>query len=169
MKGLKKIAGYIGSIDTWMDFETVQYLADKRKDIDFIFVGPVRTDISRFPEKDNIHFLGQRVYDRVPDYCNGFDVCLIPFTASEFADTINPVKLYEYFAMGKPVVAYEMKELAPFRDILYLAKDKDDFLKKIGLALAEDDDSLIERRREVAKENDWIKKSALINDALSAL
>jgi glycosyltransferase involved in cell wall biosynthesis len=167
LQGMKKVVGYVGSIDSWMDFETIQFIADKREDLNFVFVGPLK--VENLPSGKNIHFLGRKDYDNVPDYCYFFDACLIPFTVSEFADSINPVKLYEYLALGKPVIAYKMKELNPFGELLHLAEDKRDFLKKLESALAETDESLRLKRRELAKLNDWSEKARLIKDALAGL
>lgn len=167
LKGMKKVVGYVGSIDSWVDFETIQFIADKREDLSFVFVGPIK--VENLPSGKNIHFLGRKDYASVPDYCSSFDACLIPFTAGEFADTINPVKLYEYFALGKPVIAYNMKELNSFSELLYLAEDKRDFLKKLELAITETDECARLKRKELAKLNDWSIKATKLKDALSKL
>jgi glycosyltransferase involved in cell wall biosynthesis len=167
LKGMDKIVGYVGAIDNWIDFETISFLAERCEALNFVFIGPLRS--RDLPARKNIHFLDKRDHDMIPHYCNFFDVCLIPFKAGEFADTINPVKLYEYFALGKPVVAYKMKELIPFSDLLYLSEDKQDFLKKLELALAETNTDVRLKRKELAKLNDWSVKAKLLNDALSRL
>lgn len=165
--GMGKIAGYIGSLDTWLDFETILFAAEQRKDIHFVFIGPVKTN--PVAEKANIHFLGRRDYELIPWYCSFFDTCLIPFSPGEFADSVNPVKLFEYFALGKPVVSYTMKELLPYRDLLYMARDKEDFLLKLNESLHESDKGLCERRKEVAGSNDWDEKAREISAALLEL
>jgi glycosyltransferase involved in cell wall biosynthesis len=164
LDGMRRIAGYVGSVDSWMDMETIAFLADRREDVDFVFIGPVKT--RKIPVRSNIHFMGPRDYHMIPDYCNSFDVCLIPFRTGEFADTINPVKLYEYFALGKPVVANRMKELLPFDALLYLAEGGHDFLDKLGRALAEEDTGIGIGRKRIAEMNDWSQKAALVEEAL---
>jgi teichuronic acid biosynthesis glycosyltransferase TuaH len=164
LRGMGKIAGYIGTVDSWMDLETIAFLAEKREDVDFVFVGPVKA--RNVPVKRNIHFIGSRDYRLIPSYCNAFDACLIPFRMGAFADTINPVKLYEYFALGKPVAAIRMKELLPFDHLLYLAECKQDFVEKLSCALAEEDSDISMMRRSIAKLNDWSQKAALVEDAL---
>jgi glycosyltransferase involved in cell wall biosynthesis len=166
-QGMGKIVGYVGTIDHWMDFETISFLAEKRQDLDFVFIGPLKTDC--LPQRKNIHFPGRIDYESIPHYCNSFDVCLIPFKPGEFADTINPVKLYEYFALGKPVVAYKMRELMVFGNLLYLAKDREDFLGKLEMALVETDADIRLKRKELAKLNDWSLKAKSIEDCLLKL
>lgn len=165
--GMRRIVGYVGSIDKWLDFETINFLAERRKDIDFVFVGPVK--IQDLPMRDNIHFLGQKDYASLPGYYNHFDVCMIPFTPGKLSDTINPVKLYEYFALGKPVVAYRAKELVPFSKLIYLATHKLDFLDKLREALVEKDPNIRLKRKEVAKVNDWSLKTESLQAILSEL
>ena len=161
----RKTVGFIGSIDRWLDFETISFIAEKRRDLEFIFIGPVRT--KNVPEAENIRYLGKKDYADMPRYCSSFDVCLVPFKPGAFADTVNPVKLYEYFALGKPVVAYRMRELAFFDGLVYLAEDKADFLGKLALALSEDDSGLAAKRKELARNNDWAEKVRAVEAVLT--
>jgi teichuronic acid biosynthesis glycosyltransferase TuaH len=167
LAGMDKIIGYMGSIDNWIDIEIISFLADNMKDLNFVFIGPLR--IRNLPVRKNIHYLGKKDYNVIPQYCNCFNVCLIPFRPGEFADMINPVKLYEYFALGKPVVASRMKELMPLSELLYIAEDKEDFLKKLKLAVSENDAVVRSKRKELARLNDWTAKAASIREALLRL
>ena len=51
---------------------------------------------------------------KLPGYVAGFDVCTIPFQRTPLTEATNPVKLYEYLATGKPIVARRLPELEPF-------------------------------------------------------
>jgi teichuronic acid biosynthesis glycosyltransferase TuaH len=166
-QSMEKIIGYVGTIYDWIDFDLIDYLADKRPDLHFIFVGPIRA--KRLPLKKNIHFIGRIDYGKVPAYCNEFDVCLIPFIRGEFADTINPVKLYEYLALGKPVVSYHMRELERYADIIYLSDDKEDFLTNIEKALNERDDGIKRLRKDIARKNDWTMIAEMVSEQLLRL
>jgi glycosyltransferase involved in cell wall biosynthesis len=51
-------------------------------------------------------FTGVVAYDRVPVYINASDICAAPFILARNAKIgLSPLKLYEYMACGKPVVA----------------------------------------------------------------
>ena len=166
-KGMKGIVGYVGTVDKWIDFDLVDFLAKNRPDLDFFFVGPIR--VKRISLRENIHYVGPIDYERVPTYCEAFDVCLIPFLPGEFADTINPVKLYEYLALGKPVVSYHMKELERYKDIIYLSVAKEDFLKNVETALNENDSGIREVRKDIARANDWNMISEIVHEKLLKL
>jgi teichuronic acid biosynthesis glycosyltransferase TuaH len=167
LQGMKKIIGYIGTIDYWLDFDTIDFAAEQRKDLDFVFVGPVRTN--DLPDRPNIHFLGTKYYSTIPDFVHFFDVCIIPFKRNQFADTINPVKIYEYFALGKPVVASKTQEISNFMDLLYMTENKHDFLSQLENALSEQVSRIQQERKAVAESNDWSLKAKSIQKALLRL
>jgi teichuronic acid biosynthesis glycosyltransferase TuaH len=164
LQGMKKIIGYTGTIDNWVDFDIIDFVAEQRKDLDFVFVGPVRTKV--LPDRPNIHFLGKKKYTTIPDYVNFFDVCTIPFKRNQFADAINPVKIYEYFALGKPVVASKTQEISNFSELLYIAKNKNEFLGQLEKALSEQDSRIQQKRKTFAESNDWSLKTESIQKAL---
>jgi GT2 family glycosyltransferase len=79
---------------------------------------------------------------------------------------VDPVKMYEYFSQGKPVVATDMAELAQSTDLLYIGKDPDDFARKVDQAIAERDPKLKEQRMEFAAANTWSARVEAIDQAI---
>ncbi|WP_173921766.1 glycosyltransferase [Agromyces sp. Marseille-P2726] len=57
--------------------------------------------------------LGPRPRDAVVGYLQHADVLVVPHVVTEFTDSLDPIKLYEYQAVGRPVVA---TSVAGFRD-----------------------------------------------------
>lgn len=122
------IIGYFGNIASWLDSEIVLYLARKRPDWQFVFVGPVykTREVQSLFEIPNIHFLGPKHYEQLPELARNFDVCWIPFKVNSITKSINPVKAYEYLALGKQVVAPCLPDLIgldPF--VLCVSESKD--------------------------------------------
>lgn len=154
------IIGYYGAINDWFDMEIIRYCAEKKPEWNFVLIGG--TDNNNF-EKDklilsnlkNVFFLGEKKYSDLPGYIGYFDVCIIPFKLIPLTMATNPVKFYEYISSGKPVVSVDLPELILYKDICYLSKSKEDFLKNIEIALKENDIKLKNKRIEVAKENSW--------------
>jgi len=152
----KPIIGYFGSIAEWFDNELIEYIAKKRPNLTFIFIGHTfGSNIQSLNKLKNVHFLGERPYSELPKFLHAFDVCLIPFKNVSLIAATHPVKIYEYLAAGKPVLTTYMKELEPMKDICYIAKGKEDFLENLDFALNEEDKDLIQRRIDFASKNTW--------------
>ena len=120
----------------------------------------------------NLHFLGVRNYKEMPAYIDNFDVCVIPFMVSELIHCVNPVKLYEYFAFGKPVVATDMPEVGRFAEVCYISRSKEEFLANVEMALAEDNDGQtrkMERRLEIARGNTWRDRWLTVSTTLAEM
>ena len=53
----------------------------------------------------NVWLAGQRPYHELPGLIAACDVCIVPHLRDELTATMDPLKLYEYAAAGKPVVS----------------------------------------------------------------
>ncbi|MFC2061441.1 glycosyltransferase [Elusimicrobiota bacterium] len=175
----KPIIGYMGGNiydrDNKIDFELIYHIALNRPEWSFVFLGPYndlssRKDLEKVAELDNTHFLGSKSLEELPGYINRFDVCILPWKLTEFTRSANPIKLFEYFACGKPVVSTAIDDLVEFHRqypyLLKIADDKEDFILKTEESLNEDDSSLKARRTEIAKQNSW---DIRVNDMLEII
>lgn len=149
----KPTIGFIGSLFNWVDISLIEKTAQAYPNASVVLVGPVQG--IEIPKKPNIVYLGPQLYSTIPAYINSFDVCLIPFIADPLSDKVNPIKVYEYLSLGKPVVAINLSELEKMRDLIYLAKDNDDFILSIKKALNENNPELKSKRIQYARENSW--------------
>jgi GT2 family glycosyltransferase/glycosyltransferase involved in cell wall biosynthesis len=165
LPGLRRpVVGYYGAIASWTDLDLVERAARSRPQYTFVLVGQNHDqDVARLAALDNVRILGQRPYREMPAWLRAFDVCMIPFRLSAITQATDPVKLYEYFSLGKPVVATAMRELAAFGDLLYRAADAEDFLGRLDAAAAEDDPELRRRRIEFARANTWAARVAALD------
>ncbi|MDF2805137.1 MAG: glycosyltransferase family 1 protein [Cellulosimicrobium sp.] len=81
-----------------------------------VVVGPVldlTTAEYRALQDDGVVMLGRRSWQEVPAYLQHADVLLVPHLVNDFTDSLDPIKLYEYRAVDRPVVA---TPVAGFRD-----------------------------------------------------
>ena len=74
-------------------------------------------------------------YTALPGYVAGFDVCTIPFLRSPLTEATNPVKLFEYLATGKPIVARRLPELEPYESVVSLYDEPEEFVTQVVHAL----------------------------------
>jgi glycosyltransferase involved in cell wall biosynthesis len=98
--------GYYGVIDERLDTVLLAELARLRPAWQIVMIGPVaKIDVADLPRAPNLHYLGGRSYDELPDYVAGWDVALMPFARNRSTRTASPTKTPEYLAAGKPVVS----------------------------------------------------------------
>jgi uncharacterized SAM-binding protein YcdF (DUF218 family) len=159
----------------WVDQPLLATTADAMPDATFVLVGPPQVDVAALGARPNVVMLGGRPHDEVPAYVKAFDVALVPYLRSEFTDSVYPVKLNEYLAMGVPVVSTDIPEIRRFNErhegILTVAPDTEAFVAGIRRALADTSPDTRARRVSVAESNSWSRRldamSALITDALT--
>jgi len=149
----RPIIGFVGTLYYWIDTQILENMARTFTNSSIVLVGPVKN--IKIPMLPNIHLLPPIPYSSVPEYISAFDVCVIPFIADSLSEKVDPIKVYEYLSLGKPVVAINLPELEKVRELIYLAKDKYDFINCIKRALEENDLKLRERRMAYARQNSW--------------
>jgi len=159
----KPIIGFIGSIDECNpDIDFLGKVAELLPDMSFVIIGREQTDCSALKSRKNILMLGQKPYELVPEYGKRFDVALLPLRQSRWAEAVNPLKLKEYLAMGKPVVSTPFPQLQEYLDIVYEAKTPKTFAACIKRAISEDSPELIDKRRQMVKDSSWDSKARLV-------
>lgn len=155
---------FFGTLDERMDFDLITRLAAQHRDWQIIFMGAVTTDAPALGKFSNVHFLGPVAHDALPAYLRHCDVLLIPYLAGVYAQYMNPVKLFEALATGKPIVVNALAAFQEFRAVLEVADDAAQFEKLVQRALAAGvDENAIARRRACARENTWDARFAEIN------
>jgi len=106
--------GFVGGFGHWVDFEAVVEAARLLPRVRFILVGGGdRFEEVRGLARDlaNLELKGQVGYDRVLAELGKMDLCLVPFKVSGLTDRVSPIKLFEYWAAGRPVAASPIREV----------------------------------------------------------
>lgn len=163
IKDLKKpVIGWFGVVDERVDYDLLREMAAKRPDWSFVMVGPVvKVDPKDLPQAPNLHWLGGRDYKELPNYCKGFDVCMMAFAINEATEFINPTKALEYLATGKPVISTPVADVVrQYQDTVYIEKDSEGFIKRIESILASPDEEWVKRGIARANECGWDKTVA---------
>lgn len=155
----RKIIGYTGSIEYRSDFELLKKIAEYHQDKILFFVGPIQGEEHKAVGLDkmaNVVFAGPRKISELPNYLQYFDCVLIPFRKNTLTRSIYPLKINEYLAAGKPVIATHFSEdIYTFRDVAYVVDSHEEFLTAIDRAIAEDDEHRKQARLQVAAQNTW--------------
>ena len=149
----KPIAIYVGAIEEWFGVDLLYEVAKKCSDVSFVIIGNPNINISRLENMKNIYFLGKKNYSDVPSYMKNSDVGIITFNIKHpVVRTVNPIKLYEYFACGLPVVATKWDELERLSTPAFLADNPDSFSNYIYEAIKE---GKSKKYIDFARKNSW--------------
>ena len=125
------IIGFFGLVADWIDLELIRFLAESRPHWDFVLIGKVVTDTRIFDGIGNIHMIGRKPYQLLPNYAKAFDAAMVPFAVNELTLAANPLKMREYLAAGLPVVATALPEAERMKAVLHVARDKSEFLRQL--------------------------------------
>ncbi len=134
--------GFWGTVTHFMvDADLVEYVAQSRPQWQIDIIGPYDTDplappiAPRLRAQPNVHLLGRQPHAVLAQHLANFDACLLPSPVDPFNSGRDPIKLYEYLAGYRPVVATDLPQLdgIPY---VYRAGDRDDFIAKIEEAVA---------------------------------
>ena len=165
----RPVIGYYGAIADWFALDVLREVALARPQYSFVLIGHnYRDDIHKLRKLPNVFLLGEKRYRELPSYLRDFRVCLIPFVPGPVVNAVDPVKLYEYFSQGKPVVSTPMPELEALGDLIYFANGPGEYAKQIDAALAESDASLAERRVSFAARNTWAHRVVEVSAGIQA-
>lgn len=163
----RPVLGFTGNLVTWkVDFELLIEAARRRPNWSLVLVGPAEDDaleqLSQLTALPNVHHVGARPYDRVPEYVAGFDVGLCPYLWNAYARSVFPLKLYEYLAAGKPVVASGLPDLGGMEPDVRLVRGADEFVVAVEDVLARDSPDERARRIALAAANTWESRTRRI-------
>ena len=154
----RPIIGYIGALDSQrLDPDIIARIAKSQPAWSIAMVGPEDAEFqkSSLHEIPNIHFLGRKHFSRLSSYIAAFDVCINPQLQNEITKGNYPLKIDEYLAMGKPVVATRTATMKIFEDHTYLADRPDEYENLIKKALAEDTPETAKTRIDFAHTHSW--------------
>jgi glycosyltransferase involved in cell wall biosynthesis len=171
----RPVIGYAGAIAQWFDFELIETIAKRFPGASIALIGPVFREVEGKARKlaedrRNVVFMGEKSYDDLGAYLSSMDVCMIPLEANELRRLADPNKLYEYAAVGRPVVTMAYSEYVESLDgLVYVARSRAEFVDKVEEALGKGDDS--EALREFARARSWQSRAdemtRLIDEAIT--
>lgn len=150
----RPIAGFVGRLANWIDLDLVEQCARSLPSWSFVLVGPTNRPLDRLTALPNVRWLGAKPYAEIPRYLAHFDVCLAPFASSALVESINPLKVHEYLAAGRPVVSTPLPELEPLRDVVRIAA-AGDFAQALEEEVRLDAPERAERRRTAVADRSW--------------
>lgn len=150
----QKVFGYVGTIASWFDWAWVCALAKTRSNDEIRLIGPVfeqppvdlPKNVKLLPACDHAAALGAMTQ---------FDVGLIPFKNNALTASVDPIKYYEYRALGLSVISTDFGEMS-FRSGecgVFITRSEKDVSEMAEVALQFKGDAGVDRK--FAQENTW--------------
>ncbi|EJT5925518.1 glycosyltransferase family 1 protein [Clostridium perfringens] len=160
------IIGYFGALAKWFDYELLKKVAKERPNYEIVLIGFLYDNSfkdSKIDELENVNYLGIVDYKELNQYSQYFTISTIPFLLNDITESTSPVKLFEYMAMGHPIVTTDMRECRKYKSVL-IGKSHEDFIEKLDFALTLDKkDEYYNYLKEEALANTWREKAAILD------
>jgi len=170
----KKLIGYVGIINQEVNMDLLEFIISHNSNADFVVIGQATNeclqDINKLiAEHANFIYLGPKSHDEIPAFMEECDVLINIKNNNYTTSGADSIKIYEYLATGKPIVATPMPPADRFTDLMYVTSDKFEYSEFIKAALAENDSELRKKRMEAAGNNSWPRRVDVILEKVSQL
>jgi glycosyltransferase involved in cell wall biosynthesis len=163
-----QVIGYAGALEEWFDADLIERAAQAHPEWRFVLIGRVEDpSIHRLSALPNVQLRGEVPYADLPRHLAEFTVGVIPFAVNELTLAADPIKLYEYFSLGLPVVSTALPEVERHGDLVYVA-DRQSFVGQLETAVSERDEPRQRRRMALADAESWSQRAAALIAAVEA-
>jgi glycosyltransferase involved in cell wall biosynthesis len=163
-----QVIGYAGALEEWFDAELIERAARAHPEWRFVLIGRVEDpNIERLSALPNVQLRGEVAYADLPRHLAEFTVGVIPFAVNKLTLAADPIKLYEYFSLGLPVVSTALPEVERHGDLVYVA-DGQSFVGQLETAASERDEERRRRRMALADAESWTERATALIAAVES-
>lgn len=156
---------YIGTVSEWLDFRLILAALNRFSRLRVKIYGPLRA--VKLPEHPRLMYMGTVPHKDVPKIMAEASGLIMPFVVNELIRSVNPVKLYEYIASGKPVAAPRYGETEAFEDYVTLYSDDNEFFEFIERFVMGNEKTDRKEMSRFAQSNTWTARCSQIVDILT--
>ena len=154
----RPLFGYTGTLHPdRLDFDLLLKTAALLQKGSIALLGPnhlTASDQSALRATGKIHILPAIPYHEIPNAMRAFDVAITPHRVTPFTESLNPIKLFEYFAAGKPIVSTPVAGFRDYPDLVGLASTSQEFSAALQAAATETNSRVIAMQTE-ARKHSW--------------
>jgi len=161
------VAVYVGTLQERVDVDLLAQVAAAQPGFAFRLIGP-RADGFRLPSGSppNLRIEPAVAHEHVPGLLAAASVCLVPHHRGGIVDTMDPLKVYEYLAAGRPVVATSPPPYEPLRPFVRVAEGSGAFASALEDEIVHDSAARREARYAAVAGETWDARAARIVELL---
>ena len=161
---------FTGTFDTWVDLELLYGLASVHPDWQIVLAGEQKIPLDSVTTLANVHYLGLLPYDRLPALMSHSDVGLVPYHVNQFTTSACIGKIYQYLAVGLPVVSTPVLDQSDYGNHVTLAPaDATAFGYAVDRLLAEDSPEERRARQLYGLEQTWSARFEVLESEIRRL
>jgi len=174
----KPVIGFVGGVNKRLDLDLLLPLVKNNPNWNFVIWGPLqekeKINTGIWEKMQKLISLPNVITGRsddkkeVPGIISQFDIGMIPYDISDnFNRFCYPMKLFEYFCTGIPVVATPIKELTYFRGLVFIGKNYREWQRNFDKILSGPwPANKRAKQKLLANKNSWEKKVEGILEAI---
>jgi glycosyltransferase involved in cell wall biosynthesis len=125
---------YFGMIDERLDLDLLVDLAQRLPEASIRMIGPAIINPGRLRELPNVKLEPQMPFDALPAALTTASLFILPFKLNELSKSCSPLKMKEYLACGRPVVATAVPEAEKLAPLVHVARDRAAFVDAVVAA-----------------------------------
>lgn len=178
----KTVIGFVGSFAPWHGLDMLiagaRELLERSREVHFLIVGdgPQRTGLEKrvydWKLGGSITFTGAVPYEKIPPLLDAMDIAVLPNTTTY----CSPIKLFEYMAMEKAVVAPRYNPILEIvtdgKDgLLFAPGDQTEMIQMLYMLVGDESrrtDLGRNARRKIVEQYTWVKQADRLRNAVPA-
>jgi glycosyltransferase involved in cell wall biosynthesis len=154
---------YFGTIAPWLDFQALRAVATRCPDVSMRLIGPA--DGRELHDVPGIRIEPPVEHRRLAHAASSAHGFLLPFRVDELTRAVDPVKLYEYIALGKPILSSYWPALDRFSGFVTFYRDADQLVSLVGTREVDKPPGL-DRRTAFLAPQSWPARGAELHRAI---
>ena len=157
------IFGFVGALQSCIEYGYLEAAAKARPDWSFVLIGKEKpgVDLSALHAMPNVHFLGLKPNEQLPQYLAHFDACLNLFAKSDLSKDVSPLKFYEYLATGRPIVSTKQPDqILQYAPLIEIADSQEEFISACEKSCSDTAPEQIDARIEAGRACSWDSRVA---------
>ena len=152
------IFGFVGALQPCIEYGFAAAAAKAHPEWSFVWIGAEKPGaaLGELKTLPNVHFLGLRPNEKLPEYLAQFDACLNLFAESDLSRDVSPLKFYEYLATGRPIVSTRQPEqILQYAELIHIADTAEAFIRCCAEALNDTQPARTQARIEAGRACSW--------------